>query len=44
MASLVIGTQPAMAMKSVPFCLTCVVTDIVLEYSVEVKAEIVMIE
>ena len=32
-AFLMTGAQPAMAMKSVPFCLTCEVADNVLDYS-----------
>ena len=44
MAFLVIEAQPAMAMKSALFCLTCVVADNVLECFAKVKAEIAMIQ
>ena len=38
------GAQPAMAMKSALFILTCVVADSVLECVAKVKAEITMIQ
>ena len=41
-AFLVTGAQPAMAMKSAPFCLTCVVADNVLECFAKGKAVIAM--
>ena len=43
-AFLVTEAQPAMAMTSVPPCLTCIVADNVLERFAKLKAEIAMIE